>query len=121
MNSVRPARLRDVQPTEGPSVPDAGDIPTTIVMVAADGSELVVGRVHARRADLALVDALVRFQLVARREGGRLRLRNVSEELRGLLELVGLAEVLELEPRGKAELGEQLGIEEVMEAGDPPA
>jgi anti-anti-sigma regulatory factor len=121
MSSARAARLRDVQPTGGPSVPDAGDIPTTVVMVATDGSELVVGRVDARRADLALVDALVRFQLVARREGGRLRLRNVSEELRRLLELVGLAEVLELEPRGKAELGEQLGVEEVMEAGDTPA
>lgn len=101
-------------------MPDPGDIPTTVVMVAADGTERIVGRVEARRAGLALVDALVRFQLVARREGARVRLRNVSEELRTLLELVGLADVLVLEPRGKAELGEQLGVEEVVQAGDPP-
>lgn len=102
-------------------MPDPGDIATTVVMVAADGSEQVVGRVDARRADLALVDALVRLQLVARRDGARVRLRDVSDELRALLELVGLAGVLGLEPGGKAELGEQPGVEEVMQAGDPPA
>ena len=44
-------------------------------------------------------DALVRFQLVARREGARVRLCNPSDELRVLLQFTGLAEVLELEPR----------------------
>jgi anti-anti-sigma regulatory factor len=121
MSSARPDRLRDICRLEERSVPDPGDNSTTVVMVGADGAEQIVGRVGASRADLALVDALVRFQLLARREGGRLRLRNVSDELRELLELVGLADVLGLEPRGKAELGEQLGIEEVVQAGDPPA
>ncbi|MFF8613296.1 STAS domain-containing protein [Streptomyces sp. NPDC015350] len=47
------------------------------------------------RADLALVEAIARLVLVARRAGGRrLRLRNASPELRSLLDLVGLAEVM---------------------------
>jgi hypothetical protein len=98
-----------------------GDIPTTVVLVAADGSERVVGRFEPQRADLATVDALVRFQLVARRAGGRVRICNVCDELRGLLELAGLAEVLELEPRREPEVLEQLGVEEVVQPGDPPA
>jgi hypothetical protein len=109
MSSARPDRLGDV--------PEPGHISATVVMVAAGGAEQIVGRIEAGRADLALVDALVRFQLVARRAGARLRLRDASEQLRGLLELVGLAGVLALEPRGKAEPGEQLGVEEVVQAG----
>ncbi|MFE7616888.1 STAS domain-containing protein [Streptomyces sp. NPDC057496] len=47
------------------------------------------------RPDLALVEAIARLVLVARRTGGRrLRLRNASPELRSLLDLVGLAEVM---------------------------
>jgi hypothetical protein len=74
----------------------------------------IVGRVDARMPDLALVESLARLQLSARRRGGRLRLRNVTDELRGLLELVGLADVLAVEPRRQPELGEQLGVDEVM-------
>ena len=90
-----------------------------LLIVDADTDE-VVARVDARRPDLALVDALARLQLDARRRGGRLRLRNATDELRGLLELVGLADVLAVEPRRQPELGEQLGIEEVMEPRDGP-
>ncbi|MGW1192069.1 STAS domain-containing protein [Streptomyces sp. NPDC002559] len=47
------------------------------------------------RPDLALVEAIARLVLVARRAGGRrLRLRNASPELRSLLDLVGLADVM---------------------------
>ena len=102
-------------------MPDPGHIAATVFMVDADGAERLVGRVDALCADLAIIDALARFQLVARREGGRVQLRDVSPQLRGLLELVGLAGVLGLEPRGKPELGEQLGVEKVVQAGDPPA
>jgi hypothetical protein len=84
-----------------------------VLVVDADTDE-ILGWVDARRPDLAIVDALARLQLGARRRGTRLRLRNVSDELRGLLELVGLADVLALEPRGQPELGEQLGVDEVM-------
>ncbi|MEK8144635.1 STAS domain-containing protein [Streptomyces sp. M10(2022)] len=45
--------------------------------------------------DLALVEAVARLGLVARRTGGvELRLRNVPPEVRVLLELTGLADVI---------------------------
>jgi hypothetical protein len=92
-------------------------------MVADDGTEVVVGRLDACTPDLGLVDVLARMQLEARRRGWRLRLRDASPQLVGLLELVGLASLsaLEpLEPRRQPELGEQLGEEEVVQPGDPP-
>ncbi|WP_411117387.1 lipid asymmetry maintenance protein MlaB [Streptomyces sp. 058-1L] len=54
------------------------------------------------RADLALVEAVARLALVARRAGRQLRLRRVGSELQGLLDLVGLADVVALEePEGR--------------------
>jgi hypothetical protein len=100
-------------------VRDTGDIPTTVVVVIHDGSETVVGRVDARTLDLALVDALARLQLAALRRGCRLQLRDAPEELCALLELVGLAGVLGVEPRREPEGGEQLGVEEVVQPRDP--
>jgi hypothetical protein len=71
-------------------------------------------------ADLASVDALARLQLNARRLGRTLRLRNVSRELAGLIELTGLVDVLRLEPRREAEEREErLGVEEERELSDP--
>jgi hypothetical protein len=102
-------------------VHDERDTPTIVVMVVRDGNELVVARLDAGKPDLALVDAFVRLQLSARRNGWVMRLVDVSEELRGLLELVGLSDVLTLEPWREPELGEQLGVEEVVQPGDPPA
>ncbi|MFJ9678385.1 STAS domain-containing protein [Streptomyces sp. NPDC101194] len=47
--------------------------------------------------DLTLVEAIARLGLVARRAGGRrLRLRNAPPELRDLLDLVGLADVVDV-------------------------
>jgi hypothetical protein len=107
-------------------VPDAGDNHTTVVLVVEDGSEVILD-VDARRADLALVDALMRLQLTARRRGWTVALRGATTDLRDLLALVGLADVLVLDPplgrRGEpcreAELGEQLGVDEVVQPGDP--
>ncbi|MET9373198.1 STAS domain-containing protein [Streptomyces sp. NPDC002992] len=45
-------------------------------------------------ADLAAVDALARLKLTAGRLGHRLRLRGAGAELRALLDLVGLADVV---------------------------
>jgi ABC-type transporter Mla MlaB component len=45
-------------------------------------------------ATTATVDALARLQLVARRSGSHIRLRHASPQLRALLDLVGLADVL---------------------------
>lgn len=49
--------------------------------------------------DLTLVDALARLQLSACRNGWSIRIEYADDELTGLLELVGLADVLALEPR----------------------
>jgi len=49
-------------------------------------------------ADLVTVDALARLQLVAARAGFEVRLLGASAELRALLDLVGLGEVLRVEP-----------------------
>ena len=92
-----------------------------IVLIVDAETDEVLGHVDARRPDLALVEALARMQLGARRRGGRVRLRNVSDELRGLLELVGLADVLAVEARREPELGEELGVDEVVQPGDPPS
>ncbi len=48
--------------------------------------------------DLVTIDAFARLQLVAARAGYEVRLLDVPVELRALLELVGLAGVLLLEP-----------------------
>ncbi len=49
------------------------------------------------RPDLTLVEAVAPLALVARRSGRTLRLRRVLPELRSLLDLVGLADVVALE------------------------
>jgi hypothetical protein len=91
--------------------------PATVVVIA-DGSEHVVGWVdHA--PDLDLVNTLMRLALTARRNGWTVHVRGAAVvELGGLLELVGLGDVVSLEPLGQAELREQLGIDEVMEPRD---
>jgi anti-anti-sigma regulatory factor len=58
-----------------------------------------VGRI---RVDIATVDWLARLALMARRQGGRIVLRDVSPELRNLIEFAGLGEVLlEDQARGR--------------------
>ena len=76
--------------------------------------------------DLATVDALARLQLVARRLGCTIELRDAPDELRELLALAGLAEVvpcldrLPAEVRGQSEKREEPGgVEEEGDAGDP--
>ena len=46
------------------------------------------------RLDLGLVDHLARMQLAAARNGCAIRVRGASDELVGLLEVCGLAELL---------------------------
>ena len=45
-------------------------------------------------ADAVALDALARLQLAARRHGCQVRLRHPSDELRGLLALAGLRDVV---------------------------
>ena len=90
-----------------------------VLIVNADTDE-VLGYVDASRPDLALVESLARVQLRARRRGERVRLRNVSDDLRGLLELVGLTDVLAVEAEREPELREEVRVDEVVQPGDPP-
>jgi anti-anti-sigma regulatory factor len=76
---------------------------------------------HLRTADLAVVDTLARAHLNARRRGIRLLFTNASPQLRELIAFTGLADVLlgrlEREPE---EREEAVGVEEGVEADDPP-
>ena len=75
---------------------------------------------------LPLVDALARLQLAARRCGGSMQVRGAPPELVEVLQLVGLDEVLACCPLSgvevvrQAEVGEELGVDEVVHVGDPP-
>jgi anti-anti-sigma factor len=77
------------------------------------------------RPDAAVVDALCRMRLVARRRGCQLRLRDASPELLDLLWLVGLTDVIpaadsglraERQPKEREHPG---GIEEERDPADP--
>lgn len=94
--------------------------PTGEVVLLRGGTEVARWALPASCADLGLVDALARLQLAAKRAGGRIELRGASEELLGLLRLVGLAAEL-VEMGGQAEGGEQVGVEEVVVTDDPVA
>ncbi len=50
------------------------------------------------RPDALVVDTLARLQLTSRRRGHRFWLRNADARLQELLALMGLSEVLPLEP-----------------------
>ena len=49
------------------------------------------------RADLAAIDALARLQLEVRRTGYEVRLLDVPDDLRALIDFAGLGEVLRVE------------------------
>jgi hypothetical protein len=82
---------------------------------------------HDRLPDLTVIDTLAKLQLVANRLGWSLRLRGSCDDLRALLDFCGLAATvadevaLGVEVVGETERGEQLGVEEVVEPGDPIA
>jgi hypothetical protein len=73
----------------------------------------------------ACVEALARVQLAARRRGRRIVLCHAPEDLRDLLHLMGLAEILpcreelRVEPRGQPEQREPArGVEEEDDPAD---
>jgi hypothetical protein len=76
--------------------------------------------VRALVPDVLTVGALARLQLDARRVGLEIRLSHASEELRELVDFVGLGDVLRVEPGGEPEEGEEgLRVEEEGELDDP--
>ncbi len=97
---------------ESPTTPDAD-------VIVCDVGALV-------NPDASTVDALARLALTARRLGCQVWLRNASSELRELLSLVGLGDVvpcyedLRDGPRGETEDREQpRGVEERVDRDDP--
>jgi hypothetical protein len=72
-------------------------------------------------ADFAMLDALARLQLTAKRLDCDLRISIASDGLLELIELAGLSEALRVEPRRQSEEREQrVGVEEERELDDPP-
>lgn len=66
--------------------------------------------------DLATVHALARLQLRARRQGGRIVLRQVRPELADLLELAGLLGEMQGKPERREDATD---VEERVVPGDP--
>lgn len=102
----------------------AGDVPRLCdrVREAVRGSDaaLLTLDVGALTGGIALVEALARMHLTARRRGARIRLRRAGPRLRGLLHMAGLDTVLPVEPVGQPEQGEQVcGVQEGVERCDP--
>jgi hypothetical protein len=78
------------------------------------------------RPDVVTVEALARLRLTARRHGYALVVDGAHPRLRLLADLLGLADLLardgSLELGGQAEQREEaFGVEEVVDARDPPA
>ena len=63
-------------------------------LLARTGAGVALCDVRSVEPDAVVVDALARLQLGARRHGCRVRLRGASRELRELVELMGLTDVL---------------------------
>ena len=88
----------------------------------AETSRIAVDLAAIERPDAALVDAIARLELAARRAGGTVCIQNAPRGLRELIDFMGLGEVLRLEPRRQPEERKQrLGVEEGRELDDPAA
>ena len=79
-------------------MPDADDPPrAVVVLVGWGGGEVLLGTIdHGARCDLALVDDLLRLRMAVARRGWSIRLAHPDQDLRELVELVGLGECLGL-------------------------
>ena len=99
-----------------------------MVVLARAGVEIVSWplEVHGP-VDLDVVDDLALLQLAARRMGCSIKLRDTCCELTALLGFLGLAKAIGastgpvLQVVGKAEGGEEGGVEEVVVPDDPVA
>jgi len=67
----------------------------TVALIDAGGAELARWHLGAPVVDLVVVDVLARWQLDARRRGASIRVRGCGPGLLALLELVGLAALVE--------------------------
>ena len=78
-------------------MPGTDDLPRAVVVLVVGEYELPLAIVDAAAdCDLALVDEILRVQLVVARRGWSIRLVQVDDDLRELVELVGLGPQLGL-------------------------
>jgi hypothetical protein len=98
-----------------------------VVLVSGEASTVCGELGPDDRVDLTVVNQLARLQLAARRLGCTIVLRGVGVRLAELLDFAGLTDVLPSvsedgrEIGRKPEGGEEVGVEEGMEPGDPVA
>jgi hypothetical protein len=70
--------------------------PAAVIVIVAGGRCLRVGQIDGSvPCDLALVEHLLRLRLAARRRGWAIRLVELRSDLRELVELVGVVDLLE--------------------------
>ncbi len=105
------------------------ELHATVVLVCGQTEVATWPLTGEGRPDLSAVDALARLELAAKRMGCSIVVREAHAELCDLLELAGLADLLEgarkpscgLQVGGQAEGGEELRVEEVVVPDDPVA
>lgn len=102
--SRRPASARTVTltiagPLERAALPALFE--RTCTLLAASSATMLCCELDERvAADAVAIDALARLALAARRHGVPVCLSGASDEMLALVALIGLAEVLRVEPRG---------------------
>ena len=79
-------------PIERPDLP--GLCSRVCALLEPGGPQVALCDVRGVPADAVTVDALARLQLAARRSGCEVRLQNTTRELRDLVDLMGLAQVV---------------------------
>jgi hypothetical protein len=90
-------------------------------MTATDRETIVYDVSGLAAPSVGTVDGLARLQLKARRSGYEIKLCRASSELRELLDFMGLADVLRVEPGGEPEEREdRVRVEEERELDDLP-
>ncbi|MFI8961240.1 STAS domain-containing protein [Streptomyces sp. NPDC053493] len=92
LSGVDTSRTLELRLTGRPAPDDVGRL--CALLEAAEPGLVVCEVGGLARADLAAVDALARLRLAARRRGHRLVFRGAGPELRGILDLVGLGDLL---------------------------
>ena len=66
--------------------------PRAVVVLRRDGEDVLLGPVYGPdRCDLGFVEDLLRLQLAARRFGWTIQLVEVRDDLRELIEMVGVS------------------------------
>jgi len=103
---------------DGMEEPDHAARAVTVTLVRS-GQEVLLGSFDGgTRCDLGFVEDLLRLDMTVRRLGWSMRLDDVRADVREVLELVGLADALSLDAGREAERREQVGVDEVVDAGD---